>query len=76
MTLHVPQQTAGFIPMIYVDSPGALPRWDYHVLDFDPREAPPPGAPQLATLGAEGWLLVGILPQPMRVMYYFVRAAR
>ncbi len=54
--------------------------WAYRVVTLDPREEAPLDEPQLQELGAEGWLLAGILAYPtsqapQRLMYYFVRPA-
>ncbi|HLZ24187.1 MAG TPA: hypothetical protein VKQ30_18900 [Ktedonobacterales bacterium] len=68
------------VPIIFekVEAPRTL--WEYHVVTIDPREQEPLGESELAALGADGWLLAGILPHPAervtsRVSYYFVRQA-
>jgi len=56
-------------------------RWEYKLLSLDLREEAPLGEEQLQPLGAEGWLLAGIVEEPSasggvrRITYYFVRAA-
>jgi hypothetical protein len=65
-------------PIIFEEAPRA--RWEYRVVTIDPREEEPLGEERLSALGAEGWLLAGILPHPAervvtRISYYFVRAA-
>ena len=67
------------LPIIY--EPADPAQWQYHVVSIDPREDEPLDETALAALGAEGWLLAGILPQPTdapsaRVYYYFVRPAQ
>jgi hypothetical protein len=66
------------LPIIY--EPAEPSRWQYRVVTIDPREDEPLDEEALATIGADGWLLAGILPQPahgqeIRVYYYFVRPA-
>lgn len=64
-------------PMVF--EPAEPARWAYHVLSVDLREAGPLGEEQLTELGADGWLLAGIVQIPVgqsaRLTYYFVRAA-
>lgn len=55
-------------------------RWEYKIISIDLREEAPLGEEQMQPLGAEGWLLAGILEEPgassiRRISYYFVRAA-
>ena len=40
-----------------------LCNWEYHVLTVDTREMDIPDTVQLNELGAQGWLLVGIVDQ-------------
>ena len=66
------------VPIIFEKVEASRSQWEYHVVTIDPREQEPLGEAELATLGAEGWLLAGILPHPServtsRVSYYFVR---
>lgn len=68
------------MPIIYESAEAAPQKWDYKVVTIDPREELPLGEDRLAELGAEGWLLAGILQHPSertisRISYYFVRAA-
>ncbi len=51
------------VPMVYEQVPLEPVRWEYHVLAVDTREMDVPDAIQLNELGAQGWLLVGILDQ-------------
>jgi hypothetical protein len=51
------------VPMVYEQLPVEPVRWEYHVLIVDTREMDIPDATQLNELGAQGWLLVGILNQ-------------
>ena len=66
------------LPMVYEQVPVEPVRWEYRVLTVDTREEDLPDAVQLNELGAQGWLLVGVLDQgatgksPL-VHYYFVR---
>ena len=66
------------VPMVYEQMPVEPVSWEYRVLTLDAREVDLPDTVQLNELGAQGWLLVGILDQgkvgkgPL-VYYYFVR---
>ncbi len=51
------------VPMVYEQVPLEPVHWEYHVLAVDTREMDVPDAVQLNELGAQGWLLVGILDQ-------------
>jgi hypothetical protein len=51
------------VPMVYEQMPLEPVQWEYHVLVVDTREMDIPGVTQLNELGAQGWLLVGILDQ-------------
>lgn len=51
------------VPMVYEQMTPEPVRWEYHVLTIDTREMDLPGPNQLNELGAQGWLLVGILDQ-------------
>jgi hypothetical protein len=51
------------VPMVYEQLPVEPVQWEYHVLAVDTREMDIPDAVQLNELGAQGWLLVGILNQ-------------
>ena len=66
------------VPMVYESIAANPPRWDYRVVSVDPREEELPDEARLSQLGAEGWLLVGVLEPrrgaaSSRVHYYFVR---
>jgi hypothetical protein len=66
------------VPMVYEQVPVEPTRWEYRVLTVDTREESLPDAIQLNELGAQGWLLVGVLDQgatgrSSKVHYYFVR---
>ena len=70
------------IPAPMVFEPAEPQKWEYRTITIDPREDEPLDGAPLAALGAEGWLLAGIL-QPSttggsspRITYYFVRAAQ
>lgn len=68
------------LPIVYERVERERTRWEYKTITLDPREEAPLAAEQLQTLGAEGWLLAGILEEPgasgiRRIHYYFVRAA-
>ena len=54
------------VPMVYEQLPVEPARWEYHVMIVDTREMDVPDATQLNELGAQGWLLVGILTQGAR----------
>jgi hypothetical protein len=51
------------VPMVYEQVPVEPVRWEYRVLTVDAREEDLPDAVQLNELGAQGWLLVGVLEQ-------------
>ncbi len=66
------------VPMVYEQVMAEPVHWEYRVLTVDTREQDLPDAVQLNELGAQGWLLVGILDQKVserssKVHYYFVR---
>src|SRR5260370_23177574 len=56
-------QNAVHVPMVYERVPVEPVRWQYRVLTVDAREEDLPDAARLNELGAEGWLLVGVLDQ-------------
>ena len=56
-------QNAVHVPMVYEQVPVEPVRWEYRVLTVDAREEDLPDAVRLNELGAEGWLLVGVLDQ-------------
>lgn len=67
------------LPIVY--EPAEPAQWQYHVVSIDPREDEPLDETALSALGADGWLLAGILPPPAdepkaRIHYYFVRLAQ
>jgi hypothetical protein len=51
------------VPMVYEQLPVEPVQWEYHVLAVDTREMDIPDTVQLNELGAQGWLLVGVLDQ-------------
>ena len=51
------------VPMVYEQVTVEPVRWEYRVLAVDTREEDLPDAVQLNELGAQGWLLVGVLGQ-------------
>ncbi len=51
------------VPMVYERVPAEPVHWEYRVLTVDAREEDLPDAVRLNELGAEGWLLVGVLDQ-------------
>ena len=54
------------VPMVYEQLPVEPVQWEYHVLAVDTREMDIPDSVQLNELGAQGWLLVGIVDQSTR----------
>lgn len=75
-----PPQPSAPLPTPIVFERSEPQRWEYHVATIDPREESPLDDADLATLGAEGWLLAGIVhfptsAAPTRILYYFVRSA-
>jgi hypothetical protein len=68
-TLHV--------PVVYENTTVSPQKWEYHVLSVDAREEELPDQARLSELGAQGWLLVGVLAQENgkhgQVYYYFAR---
>jgi hypothetical protein len=66
--------------MLFVPTPEERARWEYKVVVVDPREDEPLEETRLAELGAEGWLLAGVVQSETgftagKLYYYFVRAA-
>jgi len=66
------------VPMVYEQVHVEHVNWEYRVLTIDTREVEVPDTAELNELGAQGWLLVGILDQRTMgkssfVHYYFVR---
>jgi hypothetical protein len=64
--------------MVYESVAASPQQWEYRVVSVDPREEEPLNEERLSELGAQGWLLVGVLEpsQPEtrpRVYYYFAR---
>jgi hypothetical protein len=51
------------VPMVYEQLPVEPVHWEYHVMVVDTREMDVSDTAQLNELGAQGWLLVGILNQ-------------
>jgi hypothetical protein len=79
---HLAEQKDGqskvHVPMVYEQVPVEPAHWEYRVLTVDIREEDLPDAVQLNELGAQGWLMVGVLDQgatgrSSKVHYYFVR---
>ena len=71
-------QPALHIPMVYENIDTDPQHWEYRVLSVDTREEALPDDARLSELGAQGWLLVGVLEPRQseghaRVYYYFVR---
>jgi hypothetical protein len=67
-------------PMLFVPAPKDPARWEYRVVIVDPREDEPLEETRLTELGAEGWLLAGVVQSATgfaagKLYYYFVRAA-
>ncbi len=54
------------VPMVYEQVTVEPAHWEYRVLTVDTREEDLPDAVQLNELGAQGWLLIGILNQGAR----------
>ncbi len=54
------------VPMVYEQVTVEPVHWEYRVLTVDTREEDLPDAVQLNELGAQGWLLVGILNQGVK----------
>jgi hypothetical protein len=79
--LHLDSPHVGqSLPMPVVFERAEPQRWEYHVVTIDPREDEPLDEAVLGKLGAEGWLLAGVLPYPTgsasaKIVYYFVRSA-
>lgn len=69
------------MPMIIETVEQAIPTYEYHVVEIDPREAGAIDPEYLNTLGKEGWLLASVIESPAGpnrtfIHYYFVRGAR
>ena len=55
------------VPMVYEQVTAEPAHWEYRVLAVDTREEDLPDAVLLNELGAQGWLLVGVLEQRVTV---------
>ena len=71
-------QPALHVPMVYENIAATPQHWEYYVLSIDTREEALPDDARLSELGAQGWLLVGVLEPHTsearaRIYYYFVR---
>jgi hypothetical protein len=69
------------LPIVYDNSPIEPARWEYHCLLIDPEREPLPQEEALNKLGAEGWVLSGVLDQSRSgsrpfIYFYFVRLAQ
>jgi hypothetical protein len=78
MTEKADVRSTVHVPMVYETVATPPARWEYYVLRVDPREEALPDAPQLNTLGQEGWILAGMLDERVTskspyVYYYFVK---
>jgi len=74
---HEPTRSPSYIPAPMVFEPAEPQRWAYHVVRIDLREDEPLDEDTLNALGADGWLLAGIVePHTSRpyLYYHFVRA--
>ncbi|EFH80737.1 hypothetical protein [Ktedonobacter racemifer] len=65
-----------FIPMVYEQAQAA--RWEYKILTVDPAEEALPDEVRLSELGAEGWVMAGLLDERStgkgkKIHYYFLR---
>jgi hypothetical protein len=70
-----------YVPTVYEQIDAQPPRWEYHVLTLDAREAALPDADTLNTLGKEGWIMTGLLDERMSgngglIHFYFMRQAK
>lgn len=66
------------VPMVYESIAASPAHWEYHILSVNLSEETLPDEARLSELGAQGWLLVGVLEPRQseahsRVYYYFVR---
>lgn len=66
------------LPIVYEEVPAVQSKWEYRQVTVDMREEDALDIERLNTLGAEGWLLVGVLEQQRNgrsslAHYYFVR---
>ncbi|HEX3271124.1 MAG TPA: hypothetical protein VHR15_10785 [Ktedonobacterales bacterium] len=67
-----------FVPTPFVYEPAQPQKWEYRVERIDRDERGPLDQERLTALGAEGWLLAGVVNWPgaqPATYYYFVRAA-
>ena len=67
-----------FVPTPLVFEPAQPQKWEYRVEHIDRDEHGPLDQERLTALGAEGWLLAGVVNWPgaqPATYYYFVRAA-
>ena len=69
------------LPIVYDERPAEPARWEYHCLLIDPTREAVPQEEELNKLGAEGWVLSGVLDQSRSgtrpfIYFYFVRQAQ
>jgi hypothetical protein len=69
------------LPIVYDNSPIEPTHWEYHCLLIDPERETVPQEEALNKLGAEGWVLSGVLDQSRSgsrpfIYFYFVRQAQ
>jgi hypothetical protein len=57
-------------PMVFV-----APVWEYRQMARDSGQGTP-GIDELNSLGADGWELVAVVPEGVRLQYYFKRLVR
>jgi hypothetical protein len=68
------------LPLPVVFEPASPQKWEYHMVRIDTRDRSLLDEAELTALGADGWLLAGVVPLPGRpdaphIVYHFVRAA-
>lgn len=69
------------LPIVYDERPTEPNRWEYHCLLIDPERETVPQEEALNKLGADGWVLSGVLDQSRSgsrpfIYFYFVRQAQ
>jgi hypothetical protein len=68
------------LPIVYEEHPAERAAWEYRCLIVDPQRESVPREEELSKLGAEGWVLSGILDQSRSssqplIYFYFIRPA-
>jgi hypothetical protein len=68
------------VPIVYENYTAERASWEYRCLIIDPQRESVPREEELSKLGAEGWILSGVLDQSRSsaqpfIYFYFIRPA-